>query len=934
LKFNITNNDIRLKVLFVCWYPNNPIPSVKEFVDYFKNASANNVDVLNIFDYSIPSPNTSIPYFFNINFYDVLIIHNTISYDVDNLLSLDKLLTSKIKNFKGVKIIFKQDEHFKFNKFRKYVDDVGFDLIYTTLNPSYAKKLFAFTLKSKNINFKQMLTSYISDSMLDFANRKQKKYTNRSIDIGYRGSVMPLEFGRACYEKKIIGEDVDLLLRGKNLKTNISNSWSDRFSNNQWYEFISDCKSVLAVESGSSIYDLDGSLSKKIKLLNRKFDNFSNIKDFENYFIQELKEYDLGNKVLTISPRHFEAAACKSLQIMFPGHYGGIFKPYVHYLPLNRDYSNLDDIVNKLKNQNYIKKITDHAFEEIVCNEKYHLKSFVVDIDKATFSCYRKKVDLNNKFIHYNNSKDHNVLILQYDDYGLDPRRDSWIPNGEKKINIHHLIISTSISKENIKYIGSRVIFSSPSIKFDLKKNIHISCDPVLRNDFIFNKLMYIASLRDLDYDQFALVFGLPLNTNSNRVLFFRNGIEKLLNDTFSALNAFDRVNGCNVIIAINLPTLLAAYIIKRKYKVKIVFEALEFWTEADNDFHPNEKKFYKDIEEYLLKHCDFCHTVSKGLAETFKENYSKEFDYSFNAVPLTTKRTISNTEIQESHILKFIFQGTFARNRYLEELITAFSSPKVKSKLYLRGKNNLYKLELINLAKSLNVLDSKVFFLKPVNVDKLVTALDRFDFGIIPYGSNSINYQFCSPNKLGEYFASGLAILANTTEHVKNQIIKSKSGSFTDFRNIQDLINELCRLQNFPYYKINIMRKNSYRYFKNFYNWETQSKKLYDHILKFFNNSYKTKYLINKNNEKFNFKSKLIFNIFVLKKIYNNLPLPSFMKLVIRNLYSYRFFLIKLLNISKIYLFFKKIFNALPFNKFFKTKVTYLYYLFIRILK
>ena len=83
-----------------------------------------------------------------------------------------------------------------------------------------------------------------------------------------------------------------------------------------------------------------------------------------------------------MSPRHFEAAATKTLQIMFEGNYSNIFIKDVHYLSLKKDFSNLEEIIDKLKDKDLRKKITDKAFKDIILNEKYSYTTFIKELDK------------------------------------------------------------------------------------------------------------------------------------------------------------------------------------------------------------------------------------------------------------------------------------------------------------------------------------------------------------------------------------------------------------------------------------------------------------------------------------------------------------------------------------------------------------------------
>ena len=50
----------------------------------------------------------------------------------------------------------------------------------------------------------------------------------------------------------------------------------------------------------------------------------------------------------TISPRHFEAAAFRICQVLFEGRYSGVLEPMVHYIPLKKDFSNIDEVIRRI----------------------------------------------------------------------------------------------------------------------------------------------------------------------------------------------------------------------------------------------------------------------------------------------------------------------------------------------------------------------------------------------------------------------------------------------------------------------------------------------------------------------------------------------------------------------------------------------------------
>ena len=54
-----------------------------------------------------------------------------------------------------------------------------------------------------------------------------------------------------------------------------------------------------------------------------------------------------GNIVIaTASPRVFEAAALRTALILFRGRYSGVVEPSQHYLPLEKDFSNVGDVAD------------------------------------------------------------------------------------------------------------------------------------------------------------------------------------------------------------------------------------------------------------------------------------------------------------------------------------------------------------------------------------------------------------------------------------------------------------------------------------------------------------------------------------------------------------------------------------------------------------
>ncbi len=81
----------------------------------------------------------------------------------------------------------------------------------------------------------------------------------------------------------------------------------------------------------------------------RDEDNFG----FETIFRRYFRDYPNPVSGKSLSSRHFDAIGTGTCQIMFPGHFNGILQADVHYLALNRDFSNIHEVMEKFHDEDF-----------------------------------------------------------------------------------------------------------------------------------------------------------------------------------------------------------------------------------------------------------------------------------------------------------------------------------------------------------------------------------------------------------------------------------------------------------------------------------------------------------------------------------------------------------------------------------------------------
>ena len=72
-----------------------------------------------------------------------------------------------------------------------------------------------------------------------------------------------------------------------------------------------------------------------------------------------------------ISSRHFDAIGTKTLQVMFPGRFNDILVAGEHYVPLARDFSNVREVVEVLRDPVEAGRIVDRAYEFALAGHTY-----------------------------------------------------------------------------------------------------------------------------------------------------------------------------------------------------------------------------------------------------------------------------------------------------------------------------------------------------------------------------------------------------------------------------------------------------------------------------------------------------------------------------------------------------------------------------------
>ena len=305
----------------------------------------------------------------NLDEYQVIVIHYSLIIAKTEWLS--SLSKSKIFFYKGLKVVFIQDEYRWVNKTIETLKFLDVDVLYTVVPKNQQEKVYPKS-ELPGLRLETTLTGFVPSNLADL---DRSGFLGRPIDIGYRGRKISCAYGRLGQEKQLIAEGFSTVAEDYALKSDIAYGESDRLYGDKWISFISNCKSMLGTESGANVFDFEGTIIPAVENAENANPELS-FEELETRYFPGLDGRIVMNQ---ISPRCFECAALGTLMVLFEGSYSGILSPWEHFVPLKKDFSNSEEVVDAIMDEEIWGRITTQAYKEIACNRQFSFEKFEQD---------------------------------------------------------------------------------------------------------------------------------------------------------------------------------------------------------------------------------------------------------------------------------------------------------------------------------------------------------------------------------------------------------------------------------------------------------------------------------------------------------------------------------------------------------------------------
>jgi hypothetical protein len=306
---------------------------------------------------------------FDFKQYDV-IFHNYCSrFCFEGYVSED--YRKKLKAFGGVKILAVQDEYDRTDTLKAAIRDNGFHIVLTcvpqdSLEYVYPKAQFP------SVRFITVFTGYVPD---DFEQGRPPPpaLEDRPITVGYRGRDIGGRYGRLGFDKYEIGRRMKEVCDARGVNNDIAMDEASRIYGTAWFDYLGRCRSMLGSESGSNVFDFDGKIEKCYNAMKAEAGGAPpSYESFRQFVAERDAEIDMGQ----ISPRIFECALMRTPMVLFRGRYSDALQPDAHYISLEKDFSNVDEVLRRLDDIPALKAMTDRAYAHLVGSGRFGYRAY------------------------------------------------------------------------------------------------------------------------------------------------------------------------------------------------------------------------------------------------------------------------------------------------------------------------------------------------------------------------------------------------------------------------------------------------------------------------------------------------------------------------------------------------------------------------------
>lgn len=244
------------------------------------------------------------------------------------------------------------------------------------------------------------------------------------------------------------------------------------------------------------------------------------------------------------------------------------------------------------------------------------------------------------------------------------------------------------------------------------------------------------------------------------------------------------------VFVANDLPMLPVATQLAEACGARLVYDSHELYSEQE--FSVREKRRWAEIEAKYIGACDVVIAVNQSIATELEQRYGVSgvrviYNAERTRQPPAVTRQLHQVFGLPADKKIVLLQGGLSAGRNLEVLVDAMRYVQNPSVVLVVLGDGLLLRSLQKMTRQ-EGLTGRVYFHSAVPQNELLTLTAAADAGVIPYQATCLNNHYCTPNKLFEFIAAGLPILATDLPEIRRLLEGQQIGLVGDTGSPQKL--------------------------------------------------------------------------------------------------------------------------------------------------
>lgn len=273
----------------------------------------------------------------------------------------------------AVKIGICQDDYTDHMSLDEWLRDMKADVIFSPIQENVD---VLYPTNWGKATFREGLTGYTDGAQIDELEEYAKPFGDRKIDVGTRVRYLPPLYGRYGQQKGKSAEKFAKVAADAGFNVDISTRAEDVIFGSKWLQFLGNCKFTLGSKGGASVADPRGEIRVKVGEYMAERPNAS----FEEVERECFPGVDGKHVFAGVSPRLFESAALRTCQILTRDHYIGGMEAYVDYIPLDEDFSNIDEVFELMRNEDKCLSMIDSCYDKLIASKAFDYSAFVDEV--------------------------------------------------------------------------------------------------------------------------------------------------------------------------------------------------------------------------------------------------------------------------------------------------------------------------------------------------------------------------------------------------------------------------------------------------------------------------------------------------------------------------------------------------------------------------